>query len=70
MCFIRLIYHIPIDAFSCGNVSQIRQIIHINRKQDTDLNLAHAALVNDIVSPTCQIPRMDVKDILHQVCCN
>ena len=45
MCFIRLIYHIPINVFSCGNVSQIRQIIHMNRKQDTELNLAHAALV-------------------------
>ena len=69
-CFIRLRYHIPINVFSRGNVSKIRQIIHMHRKQDTELNLTHAALVNDIMSPTCQIPRMDVKDILHQVCCN
>ena len=70
MCFIRLRYHIPINVFSRGNVSQIRQIIHMNRKKDTELNLTHAALVTDIMYPTCQIPRTDVKDILHQVCCN
>ena len=70
MCFIRLTYHIPINVLSGGNVSQIRHIIQMNRKQDTELNLARAALVNDIMSPTCQIPRMDGKDILHQVCCN